>query len=452
MGGGAAGASNKPLGLEVTPTWAVAAICGVMIGISLTLDAGLHHATKWLRKRRSLALFDALDTMKSELIALGFVSLLLTFLGFFMPFVCVPLGAASTMLPCECTEQLAKHPPPLNSCRQGMVPLVPPEALHQLHLFLFYLALLHVAFKLLTLYLARAKISKWKEWEKEARSASNDLLHQPSNLRLSHQTTFVMRLTKNWSKSTVLLYIVSFFRQFFNSVEMTDYVQLRHGFMTAHLSPGTNFDFGAKIQKSLSADLKAISSCSSPLWASALVMLLINVRGWDGMFWLSILRVVVIFLVGTELQTIITARIDMDKLSDEHFWFRKPRLLLHLIILASFQNAFQISHFLWISVYFGLMSCFHQGHLGKVVAGVCLSGLLQFICSYITMPLYGLASQIKRTVLDVERGQEDGADAKTATSTANVIETIIGPVEKVPIIPALRRCKSAGYASEGLIV
>lgn len=46
MGGGAAGASNKPLGLEVTPTWAVAAICGVMIGISLTLDAGLHHATK----------------------------------------------------------------------------------------------------------------------------------------------------------------------------------------------------------------------------------------------------------------------------------------------------------------------------------------------------------------------------------------------------------------------
>ncbi|CAN6306016.1 unnamed protein product [Urochloa humidicola] len=432
MGGsGAAGAGRDGTrSLDQTPTWAVAAVCAVIVAASILLEGLLHHLGQLLSKRRKQALFDALEKVKSELMTLGFVSLLLTVTGRYVSRICIPEGAANTMLPCAAQSghleskepkghgrrHLSEDPSDLFSCPKGMVSLVSTDGMHQLHIFVFFLAVFHVTFSFLTMSLGRAKTRIWKVWEKETCSPTYEFQYDPSKFRLTHQTSFVRQHTSSWSKSTIMLYVVSFFRQFFRSVRRTDYLTLRHGFIAAHLSPGTRFNFRKYIKRSLEDDFKTVVGISPPLWASALAVMLFNVRGWHNLFWFSTIPLVVILAVGTKLQAIIammaveiTERhtviqgMPVVKLSDDHFWFGKPRLVLHLIHFASFQNAFEITYFFWIWYEFGLRSCFHES-FALIVARVCLGAVVQFMCSYITLPLYALVSQMgsqmKRTIFD----------------------------------------------------
>lgn len=424
MGGGEGGDGTRAL--DQTPTWAVAAVCAVIVAASILLEGILHHLGQWFSKRKKKALFDALEKVKSELMTLGFISLLLTVTARYISRICIPEGAADTMLPCP---KISRHgeqkghgrrhlseEPNNFSCPKGMVSLVSADGLHQLHIFVFFLALFHVAFSAITMSLGRAKTRIWKEWEKDTCSLTYEFSSDPSKFRLTHQTSFVRQHASCWSKSTIMLYFVSFFRQFFRSVRRTDYMTLRHGFISAHLSPGTRFNFRKYIKRSLEDDFKTVVGISPPLWASALAVMLFNVYGWHNLFWFSTIPLVVILAVGTKLQAII-ARMAVEiterhtviqgmpvvKLSDEHFWFGKPHMVLHLIHFALFQNAFEITYFFWIWYEFGLRSCFHD-NFELIIARVCLGAIVQFVCSYITLPLHALVSQMgsqmKRTIFD----------------------------------------------------
>ncbi|XP_006662559.1 MLO-like protein 9 [Oryza brachyantha] len=428
-GGGEGGGGDGSRALDQTPTWAVAAVCAVIVAASILLEGLLHHLGQWFSKRRKKALFDALEKVKSELMTLGFISLLLSVTGRYISRICIPVGAADTMLPCSLRRSSEHEQPgvgpgrrhlsgdPTNfKCAKGMVSLVSADGLHQLHIFVFFLAVFHVAFSAITMSLGRAKARIWKEWEKETCSLTYEFSYDPSKFRLTHQTSFVRQHASCWSRSTVLLYFVSFFRQFFRSVRRTDYLTLRHGFIAAHLSPGTRFNFRKYIKRSLEDDFKTVVGISAPLWASALAVMLFNVHGWHNLFWFSTIPLVVTLAVGTKLQAIIAIMaveikerhtviqgMPVVKLSDEYFWFGKPRLVLHLIHFASFQNAFEITYFFWIWYEFGLRSCFHD-NFELIIARVCLGVVVQFMCSYITLPLYALVSQMgsqmKRTIFD----------------------------------------------------
>ncbi|EAY79378.1 hypothetical protein OsI_34504 [Oryza sativa Indica Group] len=429
-GGGGGAGGDGARALDQTPTWAVAAVCAVIVAASILLEGLLHHLGQWFSKRRKKALFDALEKVKSELMTLGFISLLLSVTGRYISRICIPVGAADTMLPCSLRRSSSEQEVPGGGhgrrhlsgdptnfkCAKGMVSLVSADGLHQLHIFVFFLAVFHVAFSAITMSLGRAKTRIWKEWEKETCSLTYEFSYDPSKFRLTHQTSFVRQHASCWSKSTILLYFVSFFRQFFRSVRRTDYLTLRHGFIAAHLSPGTRFNFRKYIKRSLEDDFKTVVGISAPLWASALAIMLFNVHGWHNLFWFSTIPLVVTLAVGTKLQAIIAMMaveikerhtviqgMPVVKLSDEHFWFGKPRLVLHLIHFASFQNAFEITYFFWIWYEFGLRSCFHD-NFELIIARVCLGVVVQFMCSYITLPLYALVSQMgsqmKRTIFD----------------------------------------------------
>ncbi|EHA8586458.1 putative MLO protein [Cocos nucifera] len=79
--------------------------------------------------------------------------------------------------------------------------------------------------------------------------------------------------------------------------------------------------------------------------------------------------------------------------SNKFFWFNRPQWILFLIHLTLFENAFQMAHFLWSAYSFGLKSCFHE-NLAFTVAKVIMGLALQFLCSYITFPLYALVTQM----------------------------------------------------------
>ncbi|XP_050207547.1 MLO-like protein 9 [Mercurialis annua] len=436
MAEGAAGARE----LDQTPTWAVAAVCAIIVLLSIILEKFLHWTGEWFQSRHKKALYEALEKVKAELMVLGFISLLLTFSQNFISEICIREKFANTMLPCpkkgDSHEGDSSKPfkeedhnrrllfydrrflaagSPAAGCKPGHVPLISLNGLHQLHIFIFFLAVFHVFYGAITMTLGRLKIRGWKEWERES-SQDHDTKNDPTRFRLTHETSFVRDHTSFWTRTPFLHYIVCFYRQFFRSVTKADYLTMRHGFISVHLAPGSKFDFQKYIKRSLEDDFKVVVGISPLLWASVVIFLLFNVHGWLIIYWVSILPIFVILAVGTKLQAIITQMaveiqerhavvqgIPLVQVSDKHFWFGWPHLVLFLIHFVLFQNAFELTYFFWIWYEFGLNSCFHE-HINLIYLRVALGIGAQILCSYITLPLYALVTQMgstmKRSIFD----------------------------------------------------
>ncbi|KAK7386561.1 hypothetical protein VNO78_26894 [Psophocarpus tetragonolobus] len=422
--------------LDQTPTWAVACVCTVFILISIALEKSLHKVGTWLKEKHKKALLEALEKVKAELMVLGFLSLLLTFGQSYIVKICIPNHAANILLPCpnlvtdhessseeEHRRKLLSYEGRYLSddatpyqCKENHQPLISANGLHQLHILVFFLAVLHVFYSAVTMLLGRLKIRGWKAWEAETSSHGYEFANDPSRFRLTHETSFVRAHSSFWTRYSFFFYIGCFFRQFYRSVSKADYLALRNGFITVHLAPGSKFNFQKYIKRSLEDDFKIVVGVSPVLWASFVVFLLLNVNGWHPMFWASLIPVLIILAVGTELQaTLARMAIEITEKhavvqgiplvlgSNRYFWFGRPELVLHLIHFALFQNAFQITYFLWIWYSFGLQNCFHADYkvaIMKVALGV---GVL-CLCSYITLPLYALVTQMgsrmKKSIFD----------------------------------------------------
>ncbi|XP_047316033.1 MLO-like protein 10 [Impatiens glandulifera] len=422
--------TTKTRELDQTPTWAVAGVCAIIIIISIALEKGLHKLGTWFTERHKKALFETLDKVKTELMVLGFISLLLTFGQAYIAGICIPIKVANTMLPCpvstsEASEESSRRRllwhrmlagTTTKACLDGKVPLITISGLHQLHILIFFLALFHVIYSAVTVGVARLRIRSWKHWESETTSPDFEFSTDPSRFRLTHETSFVRAHTNFCSRSPFFFYIGCFFQQFFRSVTKSDYLTLRNGFISVHMGPGSKFNFQKYIQRSLEDDFKKVVGVSPVLWASFVIFLLLNINGWQILFWGSLIPVVIILAVGTELQAIMTKMameitqrhavvqgIPLVQASDKHFWFGRPQLVHHLIHFSLFQNAFQITYFLWIWYSFGMKNCFHADYklvVMKIVIGVALL----LLCSYITLPQYALITQMgshmKKSIFD----------------------------------------------------
>ncbi|XWS71316.1 hypothetical protein CRYUN_Cryun03dG0127700 [Craigia yunnanensis] len=434
MAGGSEGRS-----LEETPTWAVATVCFVLVLISIIIEQILHMIGKWLKKKHKRALYEALEKIKSELMLLGFISLLLTVGQGLISDICISEKVGATWHPCnknheeknnevdqetEDTEHRRKLLTISNSggvfrrslagasedkcAAQGKVPFVSSDGIHQLHIFIFALAVFHVLCCILTMALGRAKMRRLKRWENETRTIEYQFSHDPERFRFARETSFGRRHLSFWTKTPVLMWIVCFFRQFVRSVPKVDYLTLRHGFIMAHLAPQsqTKFDFQKYINRSLEEDFKVVVGISPPIWFFAVLFLLFNTHGWYSYLWLPFIPLIIILLVGTKLQVIITKMglgfqergevvkgVPVVQLGDDLFWFNRPRLILFLINFVLFQNAFQLAFFVWTWYEFGLKSCFHE-HVEDVVIRISMGVLVQILLSYVTLPLYALVTQM----------------------------------------------------------
>ncbi|KAI3696971.1 hypothetical protein L6452_29636 [Arctium lappa] len=424
--------------LEHTPTWAVATVCFVMIVVSLFIEQIIHMIGHWFKKKRKKALYESLEKLKAELMLLGFISLLLTAGTSPITKICIPEGAAATWHPCSRSEQSESAADGEESrrklltwskmgdsarrilassggedkCAKGKVSFMSYDGVHQLHIFIFALALFHVIYCVLTMALGQAKMKRWKHWEKETRTVEYQFSHDPERFRFARDTSFGRRHMNFWTKSPVLLWIVCFFRQFFRSVPKVDYLTLRHGFIMAHLAPQSQsrFDFQKYINRSLEEDFKVVVGISPPIWLFAILFLLFNTHGWYSYLWLPFVPLIIILLIGTKLQVIITKMglsiqergevvqgVPVVQPGDDLFWFNRPRLILYLINFVLFQNAFQLAYFAWTWYEFGLTSCFHE-HTEDIVIRVTMGVLVQFLCSYVTLPLYALVTQMGSTM------------------------------------------------------
>ncbi|XP_068667568.1 MLO-like protein 6 [Aristolochia californica] len=435
-----AGGTAKERSLEETPTWAVAVVCLVLVVISIFIEHAIHLLGKWLAKRHKKALYEALEKIKAELMLLGFISLLLTVLQGPISEICIPERVANTWHPCKRKAAETSTDRATNTsngdvspasdevigrkllwssrrilaeassgtCRQGKVPLVSTYGIHQLHIFIFVLAVSHVFYCFTTMALGRLKMKSWKSWERETKTNEYQLFHDPERFRFARDTSFGRRHMNFWSRSPVFIWIVCFFRQFVRSVPKVDYLTLRHGFIMAHLAPqnATKFDFQKYIKRSLEEDFKVVVSISPLIWFFAVVFLLFYTDGWYSYLYLPFIPLIVILLVGTKLQVIITRMalqiqdrgdvvkgVPLVQPRDNLFWFNSPRLVLLLIHFVLFQNAFQVAFFIWSWYEFKLYSCYHK-EKGNIIIRLSMGIIIQILCSYVTLPLYALVTQM----------------------------------------------------------
>ncbi|XVE91075.1 hypothetical protein DITRI_Ditri20bG0126800 [Diplodiscus trichospermus] len=266
-------AEEEPSSLQYTPTWVVAAVCFIIVFLSIGAERGLHRLGKYLKHNKKDALFEALQKLKEELMLLGFISLLLTVFQGLLSQMCVPAFVVSNMLPCKRHESKGHEQyssQPVNNkrrlfstessseqcLRQGKVPFLQLEALHQLHIFIFVLAVVHVIFCVMTMGLGGARIRQWKRWEPKHRNGNTKPAAEDSSHH--HHTGFVQHAQGFWKKKAVVSWIISFFKQFYGSVTKSDYIALRQGFIAKHCPSYPQFDFHKYMMRTLEVDFKKV--------------------------------------------------------------------------------------------------------------------------------------------------------------------------------------------------
>ncbi|XP_017619994.1 MLO-like protein 1 isoform X1 [Gossypium arboreum] len=441
------GGAEEGATLEHTPTWIVAAICTVIVAISLAMERLLHVVGNVLKRKQQKPLFEALLKVKEELMLLGFISLLLTVFQNAISKICVSSDVLTSMLPCKRednketgegsnhttshfqkyfaltlsggTRHLLAETPSTGYCaKKGKVPLLSVEALHQLHIFIFVLAIVHVTFCVLTVSFGGLKIREWKRWEDSIAEKNYDS-EQVLKKKVTHvqQHAFIQEHFQGLGKNSILLgWVHSFFKQFYASVTKSDYVTLRLGFIMTHCRGNPKFNFHRYMIRALEDDFKQVVGISWYLWVFVVIFLLLNVNGWHTYFWIAFIPFILLLAVGTKLEHVITqlahevaekhVAIEGELVvqpSDDHFWFNKPRIVLFLIHFILFQNAFEIAFFFWIWVQFGFDSCI-MGQVRYIVPRLVIGVFIQVLCSYSTLPLYAIVTQMgssfKKSIFD----------------------------------------------------
>ncbi|XP_072965012.1 MLO-like protein 1 [Typha angustifolia] len=476
MGEGEGGGLGGNMKLEYTPTWIVAAVCSLIVFISLVVERLLHRLGKALKRKNQKPLFEALQEVKEELMLLGFISLLLTVFQGAIQKICIPTSWTKDMLPCkkehskEGTDAGEKHFRSqffvgvlgggrrllsesgfgVEHCAaKGKVPLLSLEAIHQLHIFIFVLAVTHVIFSALTMVLGGAKIHQWKHWEnaiqKDVATAG------PKKFTYVHHFDFIKDHFKGFGKdSWILGWVHSFFKQFYGSVTKSDYTTMRLGFIMTHCRGNPKFDFHKYMVRALEADFKKVVGISWYLWIFVVIFLLLNVSGWHTYFWIAFVPLILLLAVGTKLEHVISqlahevaekhSAIEGElvvKPSDDHFWFHRPRVILYLIHFILFQNAFEIAFFFWILATYGFDSCI-MGQVGFIIPRLVIGFIVQLLCSYSTLPLYAIVTQMgsyfQKAIFD-EHVQEglvgwaQKAKRRKAQNTDNATESSDGSRE-----------------------
>nr|KJB13401.1 hypothetical protein B456_002G072500 [Gossypium raimondii] len=375
------GENEEERSVAITPTWALATVLSVFIAVSLIVERSIHQLTNWLRRTDKKSLLAALEKMKEELMMLGFMSLLLTATSRSIANICIPskFYDDSSFAPCSWSDIVEENEHDSSKELQLSITSASrsfPRILKGMNT------------------ITCKEIRSWRAWENEAhKDQFGFLTGQDRQSLMERQMAFIVNHRANpLTQNRVVIWVICFFRQFGCSVVRADYLTLRKGFIVNH-SLILKYDFHSYMVRSMEEEFQKIVGVSFTLWGFVVIFILFNVKGSNLYFWIAIIPITFVLLVGAKLQNVmatltlesagITGYFTGTKLTprDELFWFKKPEWLLSLI------------HFILFQWEFGYNSCLISNHT-LVFIRVIMGFIAQFICSYITLPLYALVTQM----------------------------------------------------------
>ncbi|CAI8619393.1 unnamed protein product [Vicia faba] len=318
-------------------TWVVAVVCTILVAVSFALVRGLHHLGKFLKTKNQESLFQALQKIKEELMLLGFISIFLAQAQNVIVEICVPEKMMHHMLPCKLEEReyeqsvVKSKPKPIvhfqtffssndvfgtarrllsdngnhpsqegqhgYCAAKGKVPLLSLEGLHRLHIFIFVLAICHVAISVLTIVFGGLIIRKWKHWEHsigvDEDNESQHASERAEEVTHVHEHEFIQyHVFGSGKNSAITGWVRSFFKQFYGSVTKLDYVTLRRGFIMTHCRGNRTFNFHKYMNRALEEDFKKVVGISWYLWIFVVIFLLLNIHGWHAYFWIAFIPII----------------------------------------------------------------------------------------------------------------------------------------------------------------
>ncbi|URE30953.1 hypothetical protein MUK42_05743 [Musa troglodytarum] len=396
----AGGGGESTITLEYTPTWIVTVVCTVIVFISLLFERVLHWLGKTLKRRNQKPLFDALQKIKEELMLLGFISLLLVVFQGTIQRICVRESLMHHLRPCKKDDTATAAAHFSVGFSGGARRLLAGGGADSTHC------------------QREVRRTRFLElsfvFEKWSHSCGTQPYYcgsrncaAPPKITHVQKLEFVKKRYKGFGKfSFILSWMHSFFKQFYGSVTETDYTTMRRGFIMTHCKGNKKFNFYQYMIRVLEADFKKVVGISWQLWIFVMIFLLLNVEGWHAYFWISFIPLVLLLAIGTKLEHIITqlaqevaekhSAIEGDLVvtpSDHLFWFHRPQIVIFLIHFILFQNAFEIAYFFWILTTYSFNSCI-MGQVGFIVPRLVISVLSQLLCSYSTLPLYAIVTQM----------------------------------------------------------
>ncbi|KAF2306263.1 hypothetical protein GH714_016091 [Hevea brasiliensis] len=133
------------------------------------------------------------------------------------------------------------------------------ESLEKLHRLMFVLGVIHVLYNFIAIALAMIKVVAYSH-------QYNFCSFQAAlfNIRLTRLTTFISHRTSHpWSQYRVLLWLLCFSRQFWSSINNSDYMALRYGFITTHELPLT-YDFHNYMLRNMEEEFRDIVGIRKP--------------------------------------------------------------------------------------------------------------------------------------------------------------------------------------------
>ncbi|KAM3196606.1 hypothetical protein ACQJBY_072352 [Aegilops geniculata] len=344
MAGGASCGGAAEITLEHTPTWIVASVCSVIVLISLLFERLLQRLGKRLTKGRRKPLYEALLKLKQELMLLGFISLLLTVFQGATQKICVRESLMHHLLPCPRAgagaTKVARH--------------------------FAATVFTGVVGSTRRLLAGGGAASDYCLNKGKVPILSIQAIHQ------LHIFIFVLAATHVVLSAVTVILGITQTRKW---KHWEDKIQQSNDIGPLMIRHVQEFEF---IKNHFRGHGKR----------------------WEIFGWLLLL------LVGSKLEHIITElAIDVAQkhtaidgelvvaLSDDLFWFHRPKLVLLLIHIILFQNAFEIAFFFWLLVTYGFKSCI-MGKPTYAIARLMISVISQLLCGYSTLPLYALISQM----------------------------------------------------------
>ncbi|KAF4373825.1 hypothetical protein F8388_007731 [Cannabis sativa] len=379
--------------LAETPSWAFASVVAVLVSFGFFFQISLNRFGNWLDRTKRKSLFAALEKIKEELMLFGLLSLLMGHWIVIVAKICVKTSVLSSRFyPCGLEEIYVvkdgaddlssssdfvnnksvykKHFSTHHFCSEGHESFASYESLEQLHRSMFVLGITHVLYSFAAIALAMLKIYSWRVWENEAKSLATHTIVERSvsssgkkAMKPSDSFTGEARTFTEHNRLTVqLTFRVKNNRQFWSSINRSDYMALRLGFITLILLIGTK------------------------------------------------LHRVVVKLAVEIMDRCPYMENHQFKLRDELFWFKRPKLLLHCIQLISFQNAFEMATFIWSLVRKTKPEkfCYNFLLLWEIREPSCFMDNRKFIVvrlsfGFVTFPLYVIITQMgsrfKKTVI-----------------------------------------------------
>eukprot|EP01023_Acetabularia_acetabulum_P017880 TRINITY_DN1899_c1_g1_i1.p1 TRINITY_DN1899_c1_g1~~TRINITY_DN1899_c1_g1_i1.p1 ORF type:complete len:642 (-),score=69.84 TRINITY_DN1899_c1_g1_i1:3023-4948(-) len=291
--------------LDETPRWRLSILFMIIVVFSLVGHIGIHMLEEYFRRHKRIGLKHTLSSLKDELFALGLITLLLLVFQDQIVKMCID-GNSSKDDYYGSKDRKLLAGGDYYECPKGQESFWSITALHEIHILIFLIAIVHLVQASLSMVLASLRVKKWKKYEDRVQ-------HDMIPLKKKR----AIKTKGSWAG----LWIYSFFTQFSDSVDGPVYLAIRRFFLEK-MELDDDFNFFNYVVDSMEEDFARLVEFQWVMWIIAAIWILIPWQGYV-IIWLPCVFFIVMLIVGAKLQSVA---ISLATLAYTHY---TPKFIPH---------------------------------------------------------------------------------------------------------------------------